>query len=106
MRKQVQEKQAQQMAKRQLEISSTSDTKKDAKKQKNEKETASSESSESESDWEKGKNGQKSLSNYKEILNKAKQDARLIKSRLLKRDSKDAKDAVHKLYGLIADVMA
>ena len=54
----------------------------------------------------KEKNGEKSLSNYKEIPIEAKQDARLIKSRLLKRDSQDANDAVDKLYGLIACLTA
>ena len=44
--------------------------------------------SENESNGEKGKNGQKSLRNYEEILNEAKQDSRLIKSRLLKREDK------------------
>ena len=41
-KKLVLEKKAEQTSKRQLEISPTSDTKKDAKKQKNEKDTASS----------------------------------------------------------------
>ena len=51
----------------------------------------------SESDEEKDKNGQKA--NYKEILDEAKQDAKLIKSKLLKKDSEEANDAVDKLYG-------
>ena len=124
-KKQVQERKAD-TAKRQLEISPTSDSKKEAKKKKNEKEKEvevedSEESDEegekmeeetaaeqhvpelpgtdsgSESDEEKDKNGQKA--NYKEILDEAKQDAKLIKSKLLKKDSEEANDAVDKLYG-------
>ena len=58
--------------------------------------------SESESYGKKGKNGQKCPSNYKEILNEVKHDVGLIKSKLLKRDSEGANDAVDKLNGLIA----
>ena len=61
--------------------------------------------SESASDGEKGKNEHKDL-NYKEILNETKQDARLIKSRLQKRDSEDANDAIDKLHGLITGLTA
>ena len=39
-------------------------------------------------------------------VNEVKEETRLFKSKLLKKESKDGHDAVDKLYGLIADLMA
>ena len=126
----MQERKAELAGKRLLEIGPTSYSKKDAKENKNKKQTEVPQKTRrsqakgamqcwrtrrlellmSKKYWnfqvqtrksKEEKNGQKSTSNYKEILNEAKEDVRLIKLRLLKKYSKRANNAVDKLYGLI-----
>ena len=62
--------------------------------------------SETETGTENGKNEQDNKSNCWKILNEVKEDVKLIKPKLLKRDSEAATDVVEKLYGFIVELTA
>ena len=61
---------------------------------------------ESESESESSKNGRTSKSNYPEVLDKVKASSRLIHSRVLKKDSEEAAEAVDNLYATIVGLTA